>query len=336
MHSITTTTQAQKSSTAAPLPGLISLQSQTPEPSTLIAKLARRPTDRDLAQKWLYRTQNPTSQQLTIHLLPKPSSPLLLPNRSTPLTSPLDHLPPELFDLLLPHLDMQSCARLSAASSRCHVLVHTNRIYRENLRFAWSALLAMAATGFMAHHNIHQIHHIIKSHTCAECCAYGPYVFLPTGERCCWECLDSRSLPRFSWGKGLAACGMSEGEVRRRVDAVWQSRAAGRKGVGKNGEGADEGVMYVWNGVMLLKGAEGAETGEEDEGGYICRGCVFLRYLVRGFFRAEEVTEAEVAACTELYGVADLAMHALSRDAFLEHVVRCPGARRLERGSVMG
>ena len=106
-------------------------------------------------------------------MTPTTSTNISLHQRPVSLDSPLHRLPTELFDLVLNYLDMQPCAHLSSTSFQCYTLVQYNPIYRENITFAWRALLGMTAMGLIPHHKSQKLHNILRDTFCAACPAYG-------------------------------------------------------------------------------------------------------------------------------------------------------------------
>ncbi|KAL2258470.1 hypothetical protein VTK26DRAFT_8212 [Humicola hyalothermophila] len=67
--------------------------------------------------------------------------------------------------------------------------VRSHRQYRDLLQFAPKALLALAKTCVAHLHSVSVLHSALRADRCAGCRDFGPYLFLPSCERCCWNCL---------------------------------------------------------------------------------------------------------------------------------------------------
>ncbi|KAK0648421.1 hypothetical protein B0T16DRAFT_408167 [Cercophora newfieldiana] len=183
----------------------------------------------------------------------------------------------------------------------------------------------MVATGMIQQHTSLQLHTILRATSCTTCPAYGPFLFLPTCERCCWQCFRGFAPSRFSLGKPLAVDGIADIQTKEKANA---SKPVQRLPGNRSGPRSPS-MVHVWNGVILLKDPETMEAGDPDGGGFGCRGCIFLRNLARGFLSGQGVSDQELSAVKALEGIGDLTMYALSREEFLRHVVDCPGQKRL-------
>lgn len=101
----------------------------------------------------------------------------------------LDILPTELLFFVLQALDLKSISRVSRVSRRGNVIVKSLAAYRNLLDKAPEALVALSQTKLLGVHSVTQLQDTLRSDRCATCPEYGTYLFLPTCERCCWECL---------------------------------------------------------------------------------------------------------------------------------------------------
>ncbi|EXU96525.1 hypothetical protein X797_010336 [Metarhizium robertsii] len=101
----------------------------------------------------------------------------------------LDRLPPEIMSMVLGMLDIQSNVHFAAVSCRASAFVQSQRAYRDLVAIAPQALAALPKVGLLGLHSITKLHGALRTQRCAACTEYGPFLFLPTGERCCWECL---------------------------------------------------------------------------------------------------------------------------------------------------
>jgi len=101
----------------------------------------------------------------------------------------LDRLPPEIVSLFLGMLDVQSLLRFASVSSRGDMFVQSQRAYRDLVTFAPEALLALSKLGLIRLHSVAELYTALRTERCGSCSEYGSFLFLPTCQRCCWECL---------------------------------------------------------------------------------------------------------------------------------------------------
>ncbi|KAI1153615.1 F-box domain-containing protein [Nemania diffusa] len=97
----------------------------------------------------------------------------------------LDRLPVELLYEVLKSLDLQSTILFSRVSIQRRNIVYSFSAYRDVIKHTPHALAAFSQTKLLHLHS-----------RCATCLEYGVYLFLPTCERCCWQCLRSNSTRR--------------------------------------------------------------------------------------------------------------------------------------------
>lgn len=155
------------------------------EPRYLIEKLSHRP--RHLLNAMI--TIN-TSQRAPA---PSESSRPLIQRASSLGT--LDRLPPEVMTMLLDTLDVLSLSDFARVSRRANDLIHSQRSYRDLVKFAPEALTALHRVGLIRLHSAAHLHDALRSRRCATCIEFGAFLFLSTVERCCWQCL--RDHPSF-------------------------------------------------------------------------------------------------------------------------------------------
>lgn len=108
----------------------------------------------------------------------------------------LDRLPVELLHETLASLDFQSLTRFSRVSVQGKNVLLCLPAYRYLMRHAPHALAALGQTGLLRLHAATELMTALRSERCATCCEYGVYLFLPTCERCCWQCLRSYATRR--------------------------------------------------------------------------------------------------------------------------------------------
>lgn len=101
----------------------------------------------------------------------------------------LDMLPAELLLMTLNLLDFQSVSRMSRVSLRGKAVVEGLPAYKDMMEHAPSALTALGRTRLLSYHSISLLRHTLRSDKCASCFDFGGFLFLPTCERVCFECL---------------------------------------------------------------------------------------------------------------------------------------------------
>jgi hypothetical protein len=101
----------------------------------------------------------------------------------------LDRIPLELLHLILVMLDFRSLLRVSRVSLLGQVVVQSLPAYRDLMEHAPHTLAALGQTGLIGLHTATVLHATLLSEICISCEEYGAFLFLPTCERCCYECL---------------------------------------------------------------------------------------------------------------------------------------------------
>ncbi|KAK4032322.1 hypothetical protein C8A01DRAFT_41244 [Parachaetomium inaequale] len=104
----------------------------------------------------------------------------------------LDSLPVELFTNILEGLDFQSLSVFSRTSVRANNAVQALPAYREVMQHARGALSVLAKTRLLAHHPASSLRRALRSRRCGGCNDFGGFLFLPTCERACVECLSRK------------------------------------------------------------------------------------------------------------------------------------------------
>lgn len=175
---------------------------QGTEAETLVARLSHQP-------ETLLRSL------ITISDPPRPPAALQTQNRPSSLGA-LDRLPAELLHEVLGHLDVQSLTRLSRTCCRANAFLALVPSYQHLLRHAPDALAALGGTRLIRRWPLSQLDAALHSQRCGTCPRYGAFLFLPTCERCCWQCLQFRK-ERLVVPPGVAckALGLAAGEVQR-------------------------------------------------------------------------------------------------------------------------
>lgn len=148
------------------------------ETEALVARLSHRPEN--LIQAMI-TIGDPPGPLVTLHTQDRLSS-----------VGALDRLPTEILQELLNHLDVRSLLRFSQTCYRANGLVGSLSSYRNLLNHAPDALAALSRTKIIHWHSISQLHTVLRSPRCETCPGYGAFLFLPTCDRVCWQCLQFR------------------------------------------------------------------------------------------------------------------------------------------------
>lgn len=156
----------------------MSQQGTETETDTLVARLSHQP-------------QTLLRSVITISDPPKPPAPLQARDRLSSLGA-LDRLPAELLDQVLGHLDVQSLTRLSRTCYQANAILGCNSSYQHLLGYAADTLAALSETQLIHRYSLSQLDAVLQSQRCETCPGYGAFLFLPTCERCCWQCLQFR------------------------------------------------------------------------------------------------------------------------------------------------
>jgi hypothetical protein len=107
----------------------------------------------------------------------------------------LDMLPAELILLTLNLLDFQSLSRLSRVSLKGKAVVENLATYMDMMKHAPTILTALGRTRLLYYHPAALLCQTLRSGKCVSCFGFGPFLFLPTCERVCFECLyENHSL----------------------------------------------------------------------------------------------------------------------------------------------
>lgn len=101
----------------------------------------------------------------------------------------LDNLPAEILHMVFNLLDLRSLSRFARVSYGGRATIASFPPYRDLIKHAYPALVALGRTGLVTSHSIASLYHAMRSEKCVTCQEFGPFLFLPTSERCCYVCL---------------------------------------------------------------------------------------------------------------------------------------------------
>lgn len=101
----------------------------------------------------------------------------------------LSTFPAEILSFLLDSLDFQSLSCLSQTSLLARNVVEQHPAYDDLMSYAPETLTALKKTGLLSYHSASQLRRTLRSEKCVSCTQFGSYLFLPTCERACCNCL---------------------------------------------------------------------------------------------------------------------------------------------------
>lgn len=150
--------------------------------------------------------------------------PLPEPIKSVPLTrtltsssrGTLDTLTIELLHIILSLVDFQSLSRFTRVCHQAKTTVESLPSYHAMMKHASTALVALSRTELITFHTAATVHAALLSDKCLSCQKYGAFLFLPTCERCCHECLITQgSLRVITIRKARTYFGVSRKNLRQ-------------------------------------------------------------------------------------------------------------------------
>ncbi|KAF4449551.1 hypothetical protein F53441_7210 [Fusarium austroafricanum] len=120
----------------------------------------------------------------------KPSTLCQERERPTSSLGLLDAIPAELLLLILNLLDFQSLSRVSRVCFRGKIIVESLSPYRQVMQHAPTILTALTKTNLISRYPASLILHALQTYHCVSCLDFGAFLYLPTCERVCLECLN--------------------------------------------------------------------------------------------------------------------------------------------------
>ncbi|KAK8113443.1 hypothetical protein PG984_013969 [Apiospora sp. TS-2023a] len=100
----------------------------------------------------------------------------------------LGRLPAELMLNMVAQMDFLSIVHFSQVCVQANGYVRSCSEYRDVLRFIPNAVKALRGLGILSLHSIAQLYDALRAEECATCGETGPFLFLPTCQRCCEWC----------------------------------------------------------------------------------------------------------------------------------------------------
>lgn len=133
----------------------------------------------------------------------------------------LDLLPTELLLITLGLLDFRSLSRISRVSLRGKEIVEALPAYKDMMEHAPEALTALGKTRLLQHHSALLLHQTLKSDKCISCFMFGGFLFLPTSERLCADCLYENIALRMTTPTIAKQCFGLTGKQLQRIPIMY-------------------------------------------------------------------------------------------------------------------
>ena len=128
----------------------------------------------------------------------------------------LSVLPIEVLHMVLNLLDFQSLSRLTRTSHLAKATVESLPAYRDLIKHAPKALVALSKTQLIKNHSAISLHTALRSENCLCCQSFAPWLYLPTCERCCYNCLwRDRSMRLITCRLARKCFGLTLKEINR-------------------------------------------------------------------------------------------------------------------------
>ncbi len=184
------------------------------ESSTVVAMSRKQPSPDECISRFSYRPRSILNRMISISEPAQPSGIRRDPSSSS--TGLLGKLPVEISHLILGILDFKSLSRLSRASLHCKVVVESLSAYRRLIEHAPHTLAALGRTRLIGFHSANALHAALLSAHCISCKEFGAFLFLPTCQRCCYECLHrNQSLWVISTAQARKCFNLTLPQLRR-------------------------------------------------------------------------------------------------------------------------
>ena len=150
-------------------------------PYALLARLGCRP---DYMSNSMISIAEPIQSTLITSSLAPPS-----------IMGAFGTFPAELLHLIFNSLDFRSLLRFLRVCHQTKSMVESFPTYQRMMAHASTALIALGRTRLITYHTTATIHAALLSDKCICCEQHGAFLFLPSCERCCYQCLHTeRSL----------------------------------------------------------------------------------------------------------------------------------------------
>jgi len=286
------------------------------EPEILISRLSHRP--RHLLKAMITITGPPKSPDSTV------ADGVWIDRISS--LGILNRLPPEIMSTLLGMLDIQSIARFARVSFRGNTFVQSHPAYRDLVTLAPQVPLALDRVGLIGLHSVAELYAALRTERCATCIEYGAFLFLPTCERCCWECLRYNPSLRMLLPKEAERYfGLSKRHLQRLPSL---HVIPGNYGISANPAPEDcrliSGKAARALGLMVHGSAEKLAQA-------MARRCKSTRLLVQGRYLQDEGQDLSLllnqgnVPTDNFFGMASIQFPSLSKSGRIENGLWCRG-----------
>lgn len=101
----------------------------------------------------------------------------------------MDKLPPELLFMILDLVDFRTLSQVSRTSIKAKAVVEAFPPYQAMMEHAGETLTALSEIRLIQHHSSSLLYRTLRSDQCVSCFDFGAFLFLPTCERICQDCL---------------------------------------------------------------------------------------------------------------------------------------------------
>ncbi|KAL2018600.1 hypothetical protein VTK56DRAFT_570 [Thermocarpiscus australiensis] len=101
----------------------------------------------------------------------------------------LSRLPTEILFSTLKYLDVLSCFRFRQVNRQARVALSALWEYRDIATHALEVLRSVLRTGLATRFTLSDLHRPLCTMKCRRCGAFGVFLFLPTAQRCCYNCV---------------------------------------------------------------------------------------------------------------------------------------------------
>lgn len=123
-------------------------------------------------------------------------------------------LPPELMLNMIAQMDFLSIVRFSQVSVQANAYVRSCHEFRSFLGSVPEAVKALCRLGILSLHSVANLYGALRAEECAICGESGPFLFLPTCQRCCDWCRKHHpSLQLIYRGQAVKYFGLSQQEA---------------------------------------------------------------------------------------------------------------------------
>ncbi|KAK8100485.1 hypothetical protein PG999_010859 [Apiospora kogelbergensis] len=133
----------------------------------------------------------------------------------------LNQFPPEIMLMIMRQLDLQSLSRLSRVSYQGHGFVLWCPEYQDLLTFEPKTIEALRRSHILDLHAVVDLYRVFRTVGCDFCVERGPFLFLPTAQRCCMGCLKHHpALRLMTVGQAKKWYGLTKKQVEENLRVV--------------------------------------------------------------------------------------------------------------------